>query len=68
MSAGAFFPGERALLKFDLATWKMLRGTGSSKTFHNWNGDISPVVHQADRFLNSDLQGGYQAHLKIAKF
>jgi len=65
-TVGAFFPGERALLKMDLKTWKVLRGEKPEKTFHNWNGDLSPVVHQADRFLNSDLNGGYAANLKVA--
>ena len=66
-TVGAFFPGPRALLKFDLKTWNILKGEGKNKAFHNWNGDRSPVVHQADRFLNSDLKGGYQANLDVAQ-
>ena len=36
-------------------------------TFHNWNGDLSPVIHQADRFLEKDLKGGYTATLKAIR-
>jgi hypothetical protein len=61
-TVGAFF-GERALLKFDLETWKVLQGEGKNKWFHNWNGDKSPVIHQYDRFLSTDLNGGIEAHL-----
>ena len=46
---GAFFQGEMALLKFNLTQWKILRGEGEEKTVHNWNGEVSPVVHQYDR-------------------
>ena len=49
-TVGAFF-GERAVLKFTLEQWKVLRGTAPNKYIYNWNGDISPVVHQADRFM-----------------
>lgn len=66
-TVGAFFPGERALLKFNLKTWNVLRGEAPSMTFHNWNGDLSPVIHQADRFLDKDLKGGYGATLKVTK-
>ena len=61
-TVGAFF-GERALLKFDLKTWKVLQGEGKNKWFHNWNGDKSPVIHQYDRFLSTDLNGGIETHL-----
>jgi hypothetical protein len=50
-TVGAFFPGERALLKFNLTEWKILRGQVPDRYFYNWNGDKSPVIHQADRFL-----------------
>jgi hypothetical protein len=49
-TVGAFF-GERAILKWDLNEWKVLRGTAPNQYVANWNGDPSPVVHQADRFL-----------------
>ena len=49
-TVGAFY-GDRAVLKFSLEEWKILRGTAPQKYIHNWNGDISPVIHQADRFL-----------------
>lgn len=66
-TVGAFFPGERALLKFNLKTWKVLQGEPPLMTVHNWNGDPSPVIHQADRFLDKDLRGGYKANLKAAQ-
>jgi len=66
-TVGAFFPGERALLKFNLKTWNVLRGEAPNLAFHNWNGDISPVIHQADRFLDKDLKGGYLSTLKVAQ-
>jgi len=65
-TVGAFF-GERALLKFDLKTWKVLQGEGKDKWFHNWNGDKSPVIHQYDRFLSTDLNGGIEAHLGMVQ-
>jgi hypothetical protein len=60
---GAFFPGELAILKFDLKTWKVLRGEGKSKYISNWNGKPSPVVHQFDRFKDSDLSPNLKSHL-----
>ena len=46
---GAFY-GSRVLLSHNLSTWKIIRGTKPDITIHNWNGDISPAVHQYDRF------------------
>jgi hypothetical protein len=54
-TVGGFFPGDFALLKFNLTTWKVLRGEGEKKYFANWNGKPSPVVHQYDRFIKRDL-------------
>lgn len=56
---GAFYPGQRARLKLSLMKdWKILRVAGGDglKEIVNWNGDLSPCVHQADRFLGSELQ------------
>jgi hypothetical protein len=64
---GAYYPGTRALLKHDLKAWGILQGSGSDKWIANFNGDASPCVHQADRFLGSDLQEGYMNELKVAK-
>jgi hypothetical protein len=48
---GAFYPGRKARLKFQLDTdWGVLKGTTKDLYFANWNGDPSPVVHQYDRF------------------
>ena len=56
-TVGAFYPGQRAVVKMSLKDWKVLRtsldGSGT-KQIVNWNGDPSPCVHQADRFLRSD--------------
>lgn len=43
--------GARAVLKWNLETWTVVRGTAPNKYFYNWNNDLSPVIHQADRFL-----------------
>jgi hypothetical protein len=49
-TVGAFF-GERAILKWNLVEWKVLRGDAPEQWISNWNGEKSPVVHQADRFM-----------------
>ena len=33
---------------------------------YNWNGDVSPVVHQADRFLFTQMDGMYD-NLAVGK-
>ena len=65
-TVGSFYPGPNAILKFPLETWRVLRGTGKDKVFHNWNNDISPVVHQMDRFYDTDFKRNYGEHLKYA--
>ena len=54
---GALRVGIRGMFKFDLKTWKIIRGERNQKniTFHNWNGLKSPAVHQYDRFYESDF-------------
>ena len=47
---GGFF-GERKILKALLQDWKVLKGDAPYKYVYNWNGEISPAVHQMDRFL-----------------
>lgn len=48
---GAFYPGDRALLRLDLEKdWKILKGSVNQRYIANWNNDPSPVVHQYDRF------------------
>jgi hypothetical protein len=44
--------GTQKLVQFDLGDygWKILRGESPYKYIHNWGGEISPVVHQLDRF------------------
>jgi hypothetical protein len=62
---GAFFPGRMALIKTNLTDWGVLKGIGDQKIITNWNGDPSPAIHQADRFLDTvDLKGDYPKHLK----
>jgi hypothetical protein len=39
------------------------RGTGSNQYFYNWNGDISPVVHQFDRFQSIEFKGQFENYL-----
>ena len=47
---GGYF-GEKKLLRAYLAEWKILRGEAPYKYIYNWNGELSPVVHQLDRFM-----------------
>jgi hypothetical protein len=63
-TVGAFFPGRSALIKRNLTEWRVLRGSLSDKYFSNWNGEPSPVVHQADRFQDKDLKPDYSNHLR----
>ena len=49
-SLGGFF-GDSKILKALLSEWKVLRGESPYKYVYNWNGELSPVVHQLDRFL-----------------
>ena len=46
---GAFYGG-KALLQHNLSVWKIIKGSKPDITIHNWNGDLSPAVHQYDRF------------------
>ena len=45
------FGGARAVIKWPLAKWGIVKGEKPDKYFYNWNGDKSPVVHQLDRFM-----------------
>ena len=63
-TVGGFY-GEKKLLKAMLADWKILRGDAPFKYVYNWNGEISPVVHQMDRYLQNEIKGGYRAHLAV---
>ena len=45
------FSGDDLILRKSLSDWRLLRGEGKFKYVYNWNGEISPVVHQLDRFL-----------------
>jgi hypothetical protein len=47
---GGFF-GEKKLLRAHLKDWKIIRGEAPFKYVYNWNGELSPVVHQLDRFM-----------------
>jgi len=47
---GGFY-GDDQILRKSLTEWRILRGEGKFKYVYNWNGEISPVVHQLDRFL-----------------
>jgi hypothetical protein len=60
---GAFFNGTYTMLRFDLKTWQVLRGEGKNKYISNWDGKPSPVVHQYDRFADTDLSPHVRAHL-----
>jgi hypothetical protein len=45
------FHGDKKLLRALLSEWKVLRGESPYKYVYNWNGEISPVVHQLERFM-----------------
>ncbi len=45
------FHGDKKLLRAYLSEWKVLRGDAPYKYIYNWNGELSPVVHQLERFL-----------------
>lgn len=59
-TVGGFF-GTRIPLKIPLVEWGVLRGQSPHQMIHNWNGDPSPVIHQADRFLQTQIAGGYDS-------
>eukprot|EP01036_Dinobryon_divergens_P033411 gene33411-43189_t len=63
-TVGGFF-GERKILKALLQDWKVVKGDAPYKYVYNWNGEISPTVHQMDRFLTTELLGGYQQHMAV---
>mmetsp|Transcript_10930 Transcript_10930/g.17806 ORF Transcript_10930/g.17806 Transcript_10930/m.17806 type:complete len:391 (+) Transcript_10930:73-1245(+) len=63
-TVGGFF-GEKKILRASLAEWKLLRGEAPYQYVYNWNGEISSVVHQLDRFLYSELAGGYAKYLAV---
>lgn len=42
--------GPHALIKMNLTEWGVLKGKPPNQVFTNWNGDISPAVHQYDQF------------------
>lgn len=47
---GGYF-GDAKILRAFLSDWKIIRGEAPYKYVYNWNGEISPVVHQLDRFM-----------------
>ena len=50
-TVGAFYPGWTSMFNFKLEDWGILKGSAiGEQYFANWNGDPSPVVHQADRY------------------
>lgn len=59
--------GPRKVVPFTLSEWNILRGAAPNKKIYNWNGDISPVVHQADRYLADELAPTYKEHLFAAQ-
>eukprot|EP01038_Epipyxis_sp_PR26KG_P012247 gene12247-16419_t len=59
------FHGEKKLLRASLADWKILRGEAPFKYVYNWNGELSSIVHQLDRYLLSDIAGGYKSNMAV---
>ncbi len=58
------FNGDKALIKRTLYEWNILKGVAPNQTFYNWNGDVSPVVHQYDRYYTSHFKGQYAKFLR----
>jgi hypothetical protein len=63
-TVGGFY-GEKKILRASLSEWKILRGEAPYQYVYNWNGEISSVVHQLDRYLYSELEGGYVKYLAV---
>jgi len=61
---GAFF-GTKAVVQKNLTEWGILKGKPPQQTFHNWDGQLSPVVHQFDRFQQNHFQGRYWEFIKV---
>ena len=57
------FGGARAVIKFSLEKWGIVKGESPNKYFYNWNGDKSPVVHQLDRYIDTLFKRNMPAHL-----
>lgn len=54
--------GRHSLFNFTFEDLKVLRGNSPHRYFHNWNGDVSPVVHQYDRLPLTEVPGGFGKH------
>ena len=48
---GFFGANNKKLMGLSLTEMKILQGAAPHKKVYNWNGDVSPIVHQYDRFL-----------------
>ncbi len=48
---GLFGKYNKEMLGLSLTEMKILRGATPNKIIYNWNGDVSPIVHQYDRFM-----------------
>ena len=44
------FKAKNMVMNQNLTEIGLIRGLAPNQKFHNWNGDLSPVVHQYDRF------------------
>lgn len=59
------FTGARAIIQQTLEQWTVLRGQVPNKKVHNWNGDVSPVVHQLDQFQAKELAPMLKNHMAV---
>jgi hypothetical protein len=58
--------GERAPLKWTLEEWGIIKtGKNGLTSVHNWDGEMSPIVHQADRWMDSGLYDTLSAFYKL---
>ena len=64
-----------AKVELPLKLWRILKPPANASfvnitkpakySVYNWNNEKSPCVHQLDRFLLTELQGGYEQHLDV---
>jgi len=63
---GSFYGGKKKILSVDLKEVGVFRDTPDGYTVHNWNGKLSPVVHQSDRFNGTTLSDHLYFNYSIA--
>jgi len=47
---GGFQIHENTIIKMNLKDWNILKGKSPNQTIHNWNNDLSPIVHHFSKY------------------